>query len=212
MRLTADQLRRATQCSTSAAARFVEPINLTLERFSIDTPMRVAAFLGQTAHESARFDRLTENLNYSAHGLAATWPSRFRDINGLPTEQAQRLHRKPEEIANVVYAARLGNGSVESGDGWRFRGRGLIHVTGRYNYRECGRVLGIDLESAPESLESELYASLSAGWFWSMRGLNVLADSWAIERISRIVNGGVHGMAERLEISNRALDVLEDVA
>lgn len=209
MRLTATQLRTATQCSSSTAARFVEPINLTLERFQINTPQRIAVFLGQTAHESARFDRLVENLNYSAEGLAATWPSRFRDINGKPTQQAQLLHRRPEEIANTVYAGRLGNGTYESGDGWRYRGRGLIQITGRYNYRECGRVLGIDLEAAPESLESELYASLSAGWFWSMRGLNRWADEWNLERVTRIVNGGTHGLAERIAIADRAILALE---
>lgn len=209
MRLTADQLRLATGCSIPTADRFIEPINLTLERFQINTPHRAAAFLAQCAHESARFDTLVENLNYSAHGLAQTWPGRFRDINGLPTTQAQLLHRKPEEIANTVYAARLGNGAYESGDGWRFRGRGLIQVTGRYNYRECGRSLGIDLEVAPESLESPLYASLSAGWFWSMRGLSKWADEWDIERISRAVNGGTHGMTDRIALSDKALSVLE---
>lgn len=209
MTLTAQQLRLATGCSTPTADRFIEPINLTLDRFHINTTNRIAAFLAQCAHESSRFDRLTENLNYSAHGLAQTWPSRFRSDNGLPTELAQSLHRKPEEIANVVYAARLGNGDPASGDGWRFRGRGLIQVTGRYNYRECGRELVIDLEASPESLETPLYASLSAGWFWNMRGLNKWADEWSIERISRAINGGTHGMAERAVLSEQALSVLE---
>ncbi|AUN95395.1 glycoside hydrolase family 19 protein [Pseudazoarcus pumilus] len=206
--LTADRLRRATGCSPATAAKFVEPLRIACRRYDIDTPARIAAFVAQLAHESARFDRLTENLNYSAHGMAATWPGRFRGPDGEPNAFARDLHRQPERIANVVYADRLGNGPPESGDGWRYRGRGLIQITGRSNYRACGAALGVDLETYPELLEYPLYAALSAGWYWHMRGLNAHADRVDVERITRLINGGTHGLADRVALTEKALTAM----
>jgi predicted chitinase len=117
-------------------ARWALALNAAMDRFDITTPARVAAFLAQTAHESAEFRTLVENLSYSAAGLCKNWPNRF-----ATPDVAKPYERNPELLANYVYAKRLGNGDAASGDGWRFRGRGLIQLTGRGNYRSCGLAL-----------------------------------------------------------------------
>lgn len=166
-------------------------------RFSLTTPTRQSAFLAQAAHESAGFTRLTENLNYSATGLAATWPGRFRGADGQPNALARALNRRPEAIANVVYANRMGNGPEASGDGWRYRGRGLLQITGRAQYERCGAALGLPLVEQPDLLAQPEPAVLSAAWFWQVNGLNELADAGDFEAITRRINGGLNGLAER---------------
>ncbi len=190
------------------AALYATPLQIAADRYSIDTPRRVACWLGQLAHESARFSRVVENLNYSAQALARTWPARYADSDGQPNATAQRIARKPEDIANLTYAGRLGNGSAGTGDGWRYRGRGLIQITGLSNYQRCGDALGLDLIRKPESLEQPMYAALSAGWFWHQAGLNALADKLEIAKISRTINGGAHGLQERIELTHNALHAL----
>ena len=136
------------------AVQYAPLLAIAAHRYHIDAPpRRVAAWLATLAHESARFTRLVENLNYSAEGLAATWPARYADMTGQPNATAQRIARKPEDIANLTYAGRLGNGSAGSGDGWRYRGRGLIQITGRANYARSGAELGLDLINKPEQIE-----------------------------------------------------------
>lgn len=190
------------------AALYATPLQIAADRYDISTPRRVACWLGQLAHESARFSRVVENLNYSADGLARTWPARYAGSDGKPNATAMRLHRKPEEIANLTYAGRMGNGSAGSGDGWRYRGRGLIQITGKQNYARCGDALGLDLIRQPESLEQPMYAALSAGWYWHQAKLNDLADSLAIAKITRLINGGTHGLQDRIELTNKALHAL----
>ncbi|WP_396654127.1 glycoside hydrolase family 19 protein [Metapseudomonas otitidis] len=175
----------------------VEGLNAIFLRFSLTTPTRQSAFLAQAAHESAGFTRLTENLNYSATGLAATWPGRFRGADEQPNALARALHRRPEAIANVVYANRMGNGSEASGDGWRYRGRGLLQITGRAQYQRCGAALGLPLVEQPDLLAQPEPAVLSAAWFWQVNGLNELADAGDFEAITRRINGGLNGLAER---------------
>jgi putative chitinase len=133
-----------------------------------------------------------------------TWSKRFPTL-----EIATQYERKPEKIANKVYADRLGNGPEESGEGFKYRGRGAIQCTGKSNYEACGKSLGVDLIGSPELLEQPLYAVLSAGWFWDTRSLNTKADLWDITGISKTVNGGTIGLAERTEISNKALATLD---
>lgn len=189
-----------------AAERFHVPLLATFERFQISTPVRQAAFLAQVAHESAGFRRLEENLNYSAQGLKATWPHRF-DV-----EKAALLHRKPQQIANYVYAGRLGNGPESSGDGWRFRGRGLIQITGRNNYREVSEALFLSahrLLDEPELLTQPDCAAKSAGYFWQSRGLNLLADQGNFRQITYRINGGYHGMDARDALHAKVLNALE---
>jgi putative chitinase len=176
------------------------------ERAIATSPARLAAFLAQIAHESAELARTVENLNYSAAGLRKTWPSRFPTL-----ALAEVYARKPMAIANKVYADRLGNGPEASGDGWRFRGRGLIQLTGRSNYRAAALALGLPLEGEPELLEQPGPASRSAAWYWQDRGLNELADAGigeAFANITRRINGGLTGHAERVRYWARAKQAL----
>lgn len=208
--ITADLLQTLGAGWRTAAA-YSTPLQIAADRFGIDSPKRLACWLGQLAHESAHFARVVENLNYSAQALARTWPARYAGSDGQPNATAQRIARKPAEIANLTYAGRLGNGSAGTGDGWRYRGRGLIQITGRTNYQRCGEALGVDLLTRESLLEQPLYAALSAGWFWHHANLNGLADRLDIAKISRTINGGAHGMAERIELTHKALLALGGV-
>lgn len=184
------------------ASLFADPLTAAFKQFDINTVKRQAAFLAQTIHESAAFTRLVENLNYSANGLVATWPSRF-----TPAE-AEHYARKPQQIANRVYGGRMGNGDEKSGDGWLYRGRGLIQLTGKANYKAAGEALSIPLLTNPELLETPHTASLSAAWYWQKEGLNQLADSDAFDNITRRINGGTKGAAERKSIWEKAKKIL----
>jgi putative chitinase len=183
--------------------KWLEPLLKTFEKYEINTPRRQAAFIGQCGHESASFKVLRENLNYSAKGLTATWPSRFPNI-----EQAMEFERKPERIANKVYGGRADLGNTEDGDGWRFSGKGLIQLTGRNNFKTCGDALGVDLVANPELLIEPEYAALSAGWFWNKRGLNALADNEDWNTITKRINGGTHGLQDRIDRTHKAMDIL----
>ncbi|WP_205894903.1 glycoside hydrolase family 19 protein [Metapseudomonas otitidis] len=183
--------------SLLSSIALIESFEMAISHFSLTTPARQSAFLAQAAHESYGFTRLTENLNYSATGLAATWPGRFRGADGQPNALARALHRRPEAIANVVYANRMGNGPEASGDGWRYRGRGLLQITGRAQYQRCGAALGLPLVEQPDLLAQPEPAVLSAAWFWQVNGLNELADAGDFEAITRRINGGLNGLAER---------------
>jgi putative chitinase len=176
--------------------------------FGIDTPQRIAGFLSQCAHESGGFERLQENLNYSADGMAGIWPKRFavmgpdnkpvkKDGKNQPNKFALALHRKPEMIANVVYSGRMGNGPTESGEGWMYRGRGLKQLTGKDNHRACSAGLGVDLVANPDLLLEPVYAARSAAWFWSVNKCNNFADSGDIEGLTKKINGGLIGIEDR---------------
>ena len=170
--------------------KWLEPLLETFEKYEINTPKRQACFIGQCMHESGGFKFLKENLNYSAKGLVATWPSRFPN-----EEYAEEYARKPERIANKVYSGRMGN--TEDGDGAKYIGRGLIQLTGKDNYKAVTEALGIDLVANPQLLEEPRYAALSAGWFWNKKGLNALADASDIETMTKRINGGSIGIADR---------------
>jgi putative chitinase len=170
--------------------KWLEPLLETFEKYDISTPKRQAYFIGQCMHESGGFKQLKENLNYSAKGLMATWPSRFPDI-----DTAEKYERNPEKIANKVYAGRMGN--TEDGDGAKYIGRGLIQLTGKENYANCGSAIGVDLVANPDLLSTPKYAALSAGWFWNRKGLNALADADDIDTITKRINGGLMGIADR---------------
>ena len=183
--------------------KWLEPLKETFEKYQIDTPKRLAAFIGQCMHESNNFKTLTENLNYSAQGLMATWPRRFPNM-----EFANQYHRQPEKIANYVYSNRMGNGSEASGDGWRYRGRGVKQLTGKENYERCGSGLGVDLVGNPDLLLDPKYAALSAGWFWNKHNINQLADRGDIEMMTRRINGGLLGLDARRAAIRKAESVL----
>jgi putative chitinase len=184
-------------------AKWLEPLNKTFEKYEINTPLRQAAFIGQTGHESASFKVLEENLNYSAKGLMATWPSRFHEI-----DVAEKYERNPEMIANKVYGGRADLGNTEEGDGWRFHGRGLIQLTGRTNYTVCGLALGKPFADHPELVLDPENACMSAGWFWNKRGLNAVADDQNWELLCKRINGGLNGLQDRIDRTHKAMDTL----
>lgn len=161
--------------------------------YGFDTPLRRAHFLAQLAHESGGFKRLVENLSYGAAGLQSTWPSRF------DAATAAKYARQPERIANKVYADRLGNGAEATGDGWRYRGRGYIQLTGKANYADFSqRLFGDDrLVREPGQAAEPAIAILLAAEYWKAKGLNALADQDDIEGITRKINGGLIGLADR---------------
>ena len=156
---------------------------------------RAACFLATCAVES-KFTKLVENMNYSAKRLSEVWPKRFKGEDGKPNNLALKIANNPEAIANVVYANRMGNGPGETGDGWRFRGRGYIHLTGKDNYKRYGEYLGLDLVNNPELAEKEDIAAEIAAEFWSRSDLNEAADVLDLIAIRRKVNGGLIGFNE----------------
>lgn len=188
------------------AQQWLVAVQSACAEFGVNTPKLVAAFLAQTAHESGGFTRLVENVNYSAEALTKIWPKRFPSL-----EFAKRFHRNPELIANTVYADRMGNGSPASGDGWRYRGRGLKQLTGKDNYTRCGRALGVDLVADPDLLLSPEYAARSAGWFWNENGCGKLADSDQFELLTKRINGGLIGLADRRSRYESALAASEEM-
>jgi putative chitinase len=183
--------------------KWLSPLEATFAKYDISTPIRQAAFIGQCSHESGNFKTLEENLNYKPEALMRVWPSRFPD---LPT--AMKYAHNPEKIANKVYGGRMGNGAEETGEGWKYHGRGLIQLTGKENYANCGSGIGVDLLSNPNLLNLPEYATLSAGWFWNKKGLNSLADSGDIETMTKRINGGLIGLDDRKAKIAKALSIL----
>jgi len=183
--------------------KWLQPLIDTFIKYNISTTQRQASFIGQCQHESNNFRTLEENLHYSAAGLMRVWPSRFTsDV------VAQAYANNPEKIANKVYSGRMGNGDEESGDGWAYHGRGLIQLTGRDNYKNCGDALGLALITNPELLAMPKGACLSAGWFWNKKGLNELADVKDYETMTKRINGGTLGLDDRIAKINKALEIL----
>lgn len=204
MNLTAQIIAAGCGSTILRASQWTVPLQQACDRYFINTPLRVAAFLAQVGVESARLTALSENLNYSAEGLLATFPKYFNAV------QAAQYERQPQRIANHVYANRYGNGDEASGDGWRFKGRGCLQITFKDNYAACGKAIGLPLDSHPELLEQPCNAALAAGWYWDSRDLNKLADAGRFEGITRAINGGLNGYSERLALyaaGKRALGV-----
>ncbi len=189
--------------------KWLDAVEATCQEFEINTPERIASFLAQTSHESGGYTMLSENLNYKAATLAACWPNRFAELGPdkkpkkdekgklIPTAVANSIAGKPELIANLVYSSRMGNGPAESGEGWKYRGRGLKQLTGKDNYTRCGNALGVDLVSNPDLLLEPLYAARSAGWFWKANNLSAFADAGDIKGMTKKINGGFIGLEQR---------------
>ena len=198
-------------------AKWLDAVVETCTEFEINTPQRVAAFLAQTSHESGGYTMLSENLNYRAATLAACWPTRFavlgpdkkpvKDKQGklTPTAVANSIAGKPELIANLVYSSRMGNGPAESGEGWKYRGRGLKQLTGKDNYARCGNALGLDLIGNPDLLLEPLAAARSAGWFWKANALSTFADAGDIKGMTKKINGGFIGLEQRQKLYDKVL-------
>lgn len=196
--VNADQLAKL-----HIGAEWVDALNETFSRFNITTNNQKAMFIGQCSHECGNFRILEENLNYRAATLMKLWPKRF------PTQEiANAYDRNPKKIANMVYASRMGNRDESSGDGYRFRGRGCIQLTGHANYFHCGKALGVDFVANPDLVSTPKYASLSAGWFWSTHNCNAPADALDFAKVTKIINGGLIGLADREKHVREALSVL----
>jgi putative chitinase len=174
----------------------ITQIDSVKEKFEINTALRLAHFLAQCGHESGGFKLVKENLNYSGKGLLATFPKYFT------TETAVLYERKAEKIANMVYANRMGNGDKTTGDGYRFRGRGFIQLTGHDNYAAFGKAIGEDILASPDLVATK-YPLASAAWFWNKNKINVIADGGAtsevVAKVTRRVNGGVIGLDDRIK-------------
>ena len=183
--------------------KWLGPLEETFAKYDISTSQRQSFFIGQCAHESGNFRILEENLNYSAARLMAVWPSRFPSL-----DVAEQYANNPEKLANKIYSGRMGNGNEESGEGYAYRGRGLIQMTGKEAYANCGSGLGVDLIGSPDLLTTLEYACLSAGWFWNKKGLNSLADVQDYETMTKRINGGLNGLDDRKAKIAKALSVL----
>lgn len=184
------------------ARKYSASLDKAMSEFDVNTKNRQTMFLAQLLHESNMLTDLTENLNYSELGLVKVFKNHF-DRNS-----AKRYARQPERIANRVYANRMGNGNEMSGDGWRFRGRGLIQLTGRENYVNCGKGLGVDLLKNPDYLLTPEGSARSAGWYWKSRKLNSSADAKDITTNTRIINGGSNGLEHRTSLYRKLLTLL----
>lgn len=214
MSLTQQQLLQILPNARPVAGVFVSALAMAMTRFRITSPVRQAAFIAQCGHESQHLTKLSESLYYKdAERVVALFKTGFdknRNSRAEPAEieDAKGYLRNTEKMANRVYANRMGNGPEASGDGYRYRGRGLIQITGRDNYRLCGKALGLPLLDRPELLEQPEYAALSAAWYWWDRGLNDLADAGLFDGISRTINGADTGRVERRELWAKAKAVL----
>jgi putative chitinase len=192
---SADILQRAGGCPRGLALTWEGPLSAACSLYEIDTMPRLAAFLAQVGHESAGFARTIEDLNYSAQGLLDTWPHRFTP------ELAKEMAHKADQIAEHVYGGRMGN--KDPGDGYRFRGRGLLMTTGRANYEATDELLREHLSYVPnlgvlpETLAEPRWAAYAAAAFWVEHDLNRLADAGAFDKITERVNGGQNGAADR---------------
>jgi putative chitinase len=215
MEITQQQLAQILP-GNSYVDQWCAALNNQLPAYGIDTVDRVGDFIGQCAHESANFTQLNENLNYSAQGLATTWPNRFA-VKGpdgnptkpyAPTSLATSIQRNPEMIANNVYANRMGNGAPDTGDGWRYHGRGLIQLTGCDNYTAFGSTVNMTPAQVVDYVQTFDGAVQTACWFWNTNNLNQYADTNDIQTMTRRINGGLNGLDDRIAKCNLARQIL----
>lgn len=204
------QLSKAIGCSLEKADNWLIPLMDACHKYEINTKLRLAAFISQISHESAHLSALEENLNYSTQALLTLFGKYFTNA------QAEIYQRRPPKIASRIYANRMGNGDENSADGWAYRGRGPIQITGRDNYKRCGDAIGIDLIAEPYRLVQPEAGSLSAAWYWGSVNANKYADIGDIDGVSDVVNkgrktsqyGDALGFADRLSIYKKALSIL----
>jgi putative chitinase len=200
--ITEEQLRRLLPGNNNVGDWHFNMMQF-LPMYDITTNKRIAAFIAQCGHESASFRVLRENLNYRWESLRRVFPKYF------PTDElARQYERKPEMIANRVYANRMGNGPESSGDGWKYAGKGLIQLTGKNNYTAFANAIGMSLDEIPEYLVSYEGAIESACWFWKTNRLNRFVDADNFLDLTRTINGGTHGLDDRTNRYNLAITVL----
>jgi len=202
--ITSEQLLQIMpKCPQSQLQAFTMALCGAMKEGQINTNNRISCFLGQLAHESNQLREWTEDLNYSINAIMKTWPKRF------PTpESAAPYAHQPEKLANHVYCGRMGNSDEDSGDGWKYRGRSPIQITGRDSYKAAGKFLGVDLENKPDFAADYSQGFRMSMWYWSVHSLNVLADKMDIIGITKAINGGLLGLQERENFTKKAIEVL----
>jgi putative chitinase len=187
--------------------KVLSELPMVMSTFEINTPLRLAHFLSQCAHESWNFTAVRENLNYGPVALMSTFKKYFPNL-----EKTDSYARQPEKIANLVYANRMGNGPETSGDGWKYRGRGYIQLTGKINYQAFDKVVEENILEQPD-LVAVKYPLLSAAWFWNSRRLNGVADRGSSElvvtSVTKLINGGTNGLLDRIAKFNKYFEVLK---
>lgn len=199
--MSLDQLRQMVK--NPYIADWYEALEQLLPDYDINTPHRIAHFIAQCAHESGEFKFIQENLNYRWTSLRSLFSKYF------PTDELARAYeKKPEKIANRIYANRMGNGDEASGDGWRYRGRGLIQLTGKDNYTFFAGSLDIPVEEAADYLATFEGAAQSACFYWEQNNLNRFADANDVRGLTRAINGGFIGLEDRIKHTNHALHVM----
>ncbi len=209
--LTVAQVARATGAKVADAEKYLPFLQGTCKAYDITSPKRIAGFLSQIGHESAGLQVLTENLNYSVDALLSIFGRhRISEADARKHGRTRQQAAHPEAIANIIYGGAWGKrwlGNTEPGDGWKYRGRGLKQLTGRDNYRRCGDAIGEDFVTYPDRLLLPVNAALSAGWFWSVNGLNTVADLGDVPRMTKLINGGANGLSERQALYTKGLAV-----
>lgn len=201
--ITSKLLTDAKLCSAEVAEKWVPFLDAACKKFEINTKDRVAGFLAQCAHESGHFKAVEENLNYGAEGLVKIFGKYFSAAT------APSYARQPQKIANRVYANRMGNGDEASKDGYNYRGRGLIQLTGRDNYTRFAKAIDRpELIDLPELVAQPELAAMSAAWFWSSNGLNAIADKRDLITMTKRINGGTIGLEDRQALYNQTTKAL----
>jgi len=198
---TAEKLGKIIPNAAYGVNVWFDELTEMLPVFEITSVARVAAFVAQTAHESGGYRALTENLNYAGERLPAIWPKHFTGVD------LNKYSRNPQAIANRAYRSRMGNGDEASGDGWKYRGRGLIQLTGKDNYTRFGEYAEISSEDAAEYLETPRGAVHSACWFWYANDLNTYADAGDFVGMTKRINGGTIGLDDRIKHFNEAVHI-----
>lgn len=203
---TLEKLQKLIPNAAGGVEPWFDGLSAALPEYEIVTPERAAAFIAQCSHESGGFKWLEENLYYKAATLTKLWPKKF------PPEIAEQYAGKPEAIANRSYGDRMGNGPESSGEGWKYRGRGILQLTGKDNYRACSKFLFNDdtLIDNPDLLLDPYYATHSACWFWNNNKLNQYADSNDLVTMTKRINGGTLGLDDRIKHYNHAIEVLTE--
>jgi putative chitinase len=193
MNLTSNIVVIGTGCGKVAATNWLKSLQAACDKFDINTPNRIAAFLANVGVESGGLTELVEDLDYTAKSLANTWPGRYAEnpqgVLKVPNQNAYELAGKPQAIANDVYANRMGNGAPVTGDGWEFRGQGPIDITGKANFDAFFAAMDLPTETDPEALQNPTLGSMSAAWFFSTNGCNELSDVGSIDGTIMKVNG-----------------------
>ena len=203
MKITLEQLKKIfPKTKSEVLNQYVDPLNKTFEKFGFDNALSIRTFLAQVGHESGGFNFTKENLNYSADRLLVIFKKYFNASN------VHLYARKPDKIANRVYANRMGNNTEESGDGWKYCGRGLIQITGFNNYSALSKYLKMPMDQLINYLETPEGATISAGWFFLENGLIPLAKSGAVTETTKKINGGTNGLEDRIDIFNRSKTII----